>query len=151
MIACFPEDEQHHLYLMGPSGQWIQKKKRNITVLGPVEEKAAHRFVSLCDVGLIPYDETRLYYQLAYPTKLSFYLTAGIAFMATPVSEVESVNEHIGAGWLAPISEWGNLIRNCSKEEIRIRKNNAQKAGARYSWDRILSGNRLIREGQNDV
>lgn len=144
MIDGFPEDEKYHFYLLGPSGQWIQNKKRNITVLGPVEEKSAHHFVSLCDVGFIPYDETRLYYQLAYPTKLSFYLTAGIAFISTPVAEVKAVNERTGAGWLASVSEWGDLIRELSGDGIRQKKTAAKEHGARFGWEKILDQNRFI-------
>jgi hypothetical protein len=37
--------------------------------------------VARCDVGLIPYDDSREYYNIAYPTKLSSYIVAGIPFL----------------------------------------------------------------------
>lgn len=144
MIDGFPEDEKYHFYLMGPSGQWIQNQKSNITVLGPVEEKSAHHFVSLCDVGFIPYDETRLYYQLAYPTKLSFYLTAGIAYISTPVNEVKRVDAAVHGGWLLPISEWKNQICRDSLDVLQKKKENVQKNRTGYEWDSILTANRFI-------
>jgi len=144
LLEVFPEDERYHLYLLGPSGEWISDIHRNITYLGPVQEEIAHHFVSTCDAGLIPYDEKRLYYNLAYPTKLSFYITAQIPYISTPVDEVKDVDEAIHGGWLAPVSGWGELIQSISKEAIQDRKKHVMEHSPKYLWDNILSANHFI-------
>ena len=141
---AFPEDENLQLYLMGTGGEWIHPEKKNITCLGSLEEETAHRFVSLCDVGLIPYDETRLYYHLAYPTKLSFYLTAGIPFLSTPVEEIRRAVEGLDGGWLAPVSEWEKRIRSLSREEIGGKRENVLRRQSAFFWETILDRNRWI-------
>ncbi len=144
LLEAFPEDENLHLYLMGTGGEWIHPEKKNITCLGSLEEETAHRFVSLCDVGLIPYDETRLYYHLAYPTKLSFYLTAGIPFLSTPVEEIRRAVEGMDSGWLAPVSEWEKRIRSLSREEIGGKRENVLRRQSAFFWETILDRNRWI-------
>ena len=144
MIESFPDDEHVHLYLLGPMGEWIDKLQNNITYLGALEEKSAHYFVSMCDVGIIPYDETRLYYNIAYPTKLSFYITADIAYLSTPVDEVMKTDKRVQGGWLAPFSEWTDIYLSVTKADIRIKKETIMHISDEYLWDAVLAKNKFI-------
>ena len=112
MVRIFM-DTNTKLILMGPHGEWIGKfarGKRTIRYLGAMAEQVAHRVCSLCDVGLIPYDETRFYYNIAFPTKLSFYVTAGIGVLSTPVAEVARMAPLCSRIVMAPMREWRDLI-----------------------------------------
>ena len=144
LISSFPDDEKIHLYLLGTNGEWINSKSKNITYLGALEEGEAQSFVSKCDVGLIPYDNERLYYNIAYPTKLSFYLTAGIPYLSTPVAEVERENIKIDGGWLHPISEWNKQFLSITKNEIKIKKQNVIQNSRNYLWDSIFEKNQFL-------
>ncbi len=142
MIDCFKSLPSARLYLMGPMGEWISEYLasndiRNVFYLGARDEKKAHQIVSFCDLGLIPYDETRLYYNIAYPTKLSFYITAGIPYLATPVKEVLMIeNEKIG--YTGAINDWKCIIGNLSKSEIIDMKKKVQAISDNFTWNSIM-------------
>ena len=144
LIESFPKAPGIHLYLLGTNGEWIKEMQGNITYLGPMEEVKAHYFVSLCDVGLIPYDESRLYYNIAYPTKLSFYITAKIPYISTPVKEVCRVDNDINGGWIESINKWTGLFNKLTKEEIARKKANIEVVSDDFLWDKIFSRNIFI-------
>lgn len=146
MLNSFPESSGMHLFLMGTNGEWISSKNKNITYLGSFDDKDAHFFASKCDVGLIPYDENRLYYNIAYPTKLSFYITANIPYISTPVSEVIAVNNNLDGGWLAPISDWNSLFSGLTKLDIMEKKKKVEKKASRFLWDYIFDRNKFIKK-----
>ena len=100
------------------------------------DEETAHQIVAQCDLGLIPYDENRLYYNIAFPTKLSFYLTAGISYLSTPVKEVMKLHDK-SMGYVGAIEEWPTLIKMLSKEEISIVKMTVRNNN-NYLWDHIF-------------
>jgi len=83
---------RNNIYLLGDAGEWLTNSPyldSNIKYLGSMDEKSAHTFVAKCDVGLLPYDSTRFYYNLCYPTKASFYITAGLPFISTHLKEMK--------------------------------------------------------------
>ena len=136
------------LYLMGPMGEWVEeyldrKNIRNVYYLGAKNERIAHQIVSMCDLGLIPYDETRLYYNIAFPTKLSFYITAGIPYLATPVKEVMMI-ENQKLGYTGTLGDWANIISGLSKDDIAYSKRNIKDKKRDYIWGSILSHCKLI-------
>ena len=150
MIDSFKETPSARLYLMGPMGEWVEEylannEIYNVYYLGEKDEETAHRIVCICDLGLIPYDENRLYYNIAYPTKLSFYLTAGIPYLATPVKEVEMLhNENIGITGI--ISEWSTIINNLTEDQIFNMKREIETKQEQYTWDYLLKRCRMINE-----
>ena len=146
MVDLFPESDEYELLLMGTNGEWLKEytKKRNVRWYGALEEQEAHKLVSTCDIGIIPYRTDRLYNNLAYPTKLSFYITAGIPYLSTPVAEVERENSNINGGWLLPVTEWNSMIQNVKKEEIMIKKANVVKHINEYLWESILDNNKFV-------
>lgn len=139
MIQSFPISKQKELILMGNDGQWLTKEiiQENITYLGVLSEEDAHYIVSKCDIGLIPYDDKLLYYNLAYPTKLSFYITAGIPFLSTPVNEVKNINE-MEIGWSRYLKDWGDFFESISSEELIQKKENVEKIRHLFLWDNTL-------------
>lgn len=146
MIDQFPERQDIKLILMGTDGEWIKGLKRtNLDYLGAKEEKDAHKIVAKCDVGLIPYDDSRLYYNLAYPTKLSFYITAGIPILSTPVDEVTRVNKKNEICWCYKLDDWEKCILDISKKDIYSRKEQIDKIKRNYTWDIIFQNNELMK------
>ena len=145
MIDKFPKDPRYQLILMGTGGDWIeQRTDKNITYLGPVEEIIAHAVTHKCDIGLIPYDEKKEYYNIAYPTKLSFYLSAGIAYLSTPVHEVERIDEMHQFGWTSEIDKWDKLICELKKEELVQKKKNSNDVKQQFYWENVLNMNTFL-------
>lgn len=141
MVEILKELENINLILMGTEGEWIAEKYsnyKNIYYLGEQDENLAHKIVSQCDLGLIPYDKNRKYYNIAYPTKLSFYITAGIPFLSTDVKEVKSINEKYQFGYIEDILKWDKMIEKMSKEEIEIRKKRIFENQEDFSWWNIF-------------
>ena len=134
LISSFPNNTRIHLYLLGPNGEWINTERENISYLGPIEEDIAHAFVSRCDVGIIP-----------YPTKLSFYITANLPFLSTPVSEVEVENEKINGGWLLPMKKWPEFFENIDIEDIKMKKDKIKEISGQYLWETIIRKNIFIK------
>ncbi len=143
MLDCFCGLESAKLYLMGPMGEWIEdyltsNSIHNVYYLGSKDERIAHQIVSQCDVGLIPYDEGRLYYNIAYPTKLSFYITAGIPYLSTPVKEVMMIQE-MRIGYVGSIEDWQAVLSGITKEEITKTKERVKGQRNEFTWDSIMS------------
>jgi glycosyltransferase involved in cell wall biosynthesis len=142
MIDIFSSHPNANLILMGLNGEWIDEKFgniQNIKYVGAQPEAIAHGIVSMCDIGLIPYDSQRFYYQLAYPTKLSFYITAGIPFLSTDVMEVRNVNTMHNFGILADIDQWPAVINALTKDQLSELKVNAAQAQDNFQWPNILA------------
>lgn len=134
------------LYLLGSNGDWINKYSHsdNIKYMGQYEENKAHYIVSKCDIGLIPYKSDRLYYNLAYPTKLAFYVTAGITFLSTPVDEVKNVHEKYSIGFIEEIDRWDNTLKSVTKQQIEIEKRKVKKQTQEFEWNTICRMNKTI-------
>lgn len=149
MIDSFPQREDTNLFLLGVGGEWIEEylnttNKKNILYLGAFEEDTARNIVARCDVGLIPYDDKRLYYNIAYPTKLSFYITAGIPYMSTPVAEVNLVQDKNKMGFVKPMSEWNEVFSSMSREEIAKNKDRICSEKKFFLWEEIFKDCRFI-------
>lgn len=132
---------EHKLHLLGSGGGWIAeriKNKPNISYLGEMSEKEAFNFVTKCDVGLIPYDKQRPYYNVAYPTKLSFYAVAGVPYLCTPVAEALSVQEQYECGWILPIEAWREFIEALTFKQVASKKNTVFEVGESFTWASTL-------------
>ena len=148
MISIFKNLSSARLYLMGPMGEWIEEYLSNegidnVFYLGAKDEKTAHQIVSQCDLGLIPYDECRLYYNIAYPTKLSFYITAGIPYLSTPVKEVIKLH-HDNIGFIGSMEEWPSTIKEITKEKISAAKAIVGNNCNEFTWNSILQKCHLL-------
>jgi hypothetical protein len=140
MIDIFSKNKNAELVLLGVGGEWILERSypNNVHYLGSQDEFIAHYITSLCDIGLIPYDSSRSYYNIAYPTKLSFYLTAGIPFLSTPVSESISIFKNFEIGFIEEIENWTNFIEMLTINLLEDQKKRAALLGKEFNWDAIF-------------
>lgn len=74
--------------------------------MGSYSEEEAIQIVSSCDIGLVPYDESRLYYNMCYPTKNSFYITAGIPILIIPLEESLNQLEKYDILFIEKLENW---------------------------------------------
>ncbi len=135
------QGSRNTLFLLGAGGDWIPdriRESRNILYLGELSEREAFRWVSDCDVGLIPYDSTRHYYNVAYPTKLSFYVAAGIPYLCTPVVEALEIHRRYECGWILPIDQWQEVIDGIDAADLASRKKSAIGSSNDFTWESTL-------------
>ena len=139
----------HELYLCGQGGEWLREcadHLTNVHYLGPLEEADAHKLVSECDCGLIPYDEKLSYLKIVFPIKASFYITAGIPFLSTKIPEL--VDHFSDSAIFAPIDQWGAFLGDTDLPHlIRELRDNSRLKQHHYEWrsiiDRWFSGDEL--------
>ena len=100
--------------------------------------------VSSCDIGLIPYNQKGFYYNICYPTKASFYITAGIPFISTQLAELknEFLNQKVCI--FADFTDWSLVLKNLSNEEIQQLKENVNKISSHYTWENLIENNKYI-------
>ena len=140
IIEIFKENTNLILVLLGSEGEWISDDKEiteNIVYLGSLEEQEAHEIVAQCDIGIINYDEDKLYYNICFPTKVSFYVSAGIAILSTPLKEL--TNEFDGIFIFSKIKDFKETIQQISQKEIINCKNNVVSIKQNYTWKHLLS------------
>jgi glycosyltransferase involved in cell wall biosynthesis len=133
----------HYLLLLGPGGEWIDhelqnKQIQNIKYLGTFSDQVALQISSLCDVGVIPYDDSRFYYNMCYPTKVSFYLAAGLPILCTKLVETQQVLSDINVAQFLSINKWKNFISENSRDELYILKQNVLQHRHNFYWSSIL-------------
>ncbi|OXG08761.1 glycosyltransferase involved in cell wall biosynthesis [Flavobacterium araucananum] len=141
MINLFFNIPDSLLILIGPQGEWINKIKLsdNVKYLGDFQENEAHYLVSKCDVGLVPYDESKFYYNLCYSTKVSFYITAGIPILSTRLKEMVFIFKNKEMIIFDTISKWENIIQSLTKEHIFTMKKNVIIEKQNYYWEALLN------------
>ena len=122
------------LYLCGTGGEWI-KEEDNIKNLGPLDESCAHYIVSQSDIGLIPYDSSKLYYNIAYPTKLAFYITAGIPFISTDVKEVRNIHQKYHIGYISDVDDWHDLFSTIDTDAVNDQKKKVRDIIDEFTWE----------------
>lgn len=135
-------NSKHELYLMGNDGEWINlSDKKNIFYIGSFDEYHALVKTSQFDMGVIPYDNTAFYYNLCYPTKNSFYLSAGLPILSTPLEETRNVfrllNEDIAI--FSEMTNWKSIIENLDRSRITSLQQNVKKIKSKIYWNNILS------------
>ncbi|SDO28910.1 hypothetical protein [Vreelandella arcis] len=131
----------HSLILLGVGGSWIKSEynqNENIFYLGSYPEKKAQNIVRQCDVGLIPYDENRFYYNICYPTKASFYAASGLPILSTPLKELKNHFTEETA-FFAPLSEWGSLLSdpNLPIKAKVMASTVLDKTSQNFYWDNL--------------
>ena len=140
LISLF-RDRKELLILLGEWGEWIKElpTSGNIHYIGKHNEDYAQFLVSKCDIGLIPYDDTKFYYNLCYPTKASFYICAGIPFLSTPLKELMYVFNDYQMTYFVPFGEWPVFIdNNKCRNQIREIKSVVHKNKSNFYWKSLL-------------
>jgi len=79
------------------------------------------------------------YYNLCYPVKLPFYLTAGISFLSTPTLEAIKINEVLNNGFVMEIDRWSSFIRNVRKEDLLEIREKDLSIKDQYSHEFVIS------------
>ncbi|WP_264566687.1 hypothetical protein [Flavobacterium sp. N3904] len=140
LISIF-SNRKEILILIGEWGEWMldYKLSSNIFYLGKFQEEHAHYLTSKCDVGIIPYDETRFYYNICYPTKASFYITAGIPFLSTPLLELKNVFEDSGIVYFVPFKEWESFINDFDIASFFDIKKRIKNEKYKFYWNDLLN------------
>lgn len=127
------------LVLIGINGEWIlENKYRNTLYLGSYDEKEALNIVSNCDIGLVPYDSNRFYYNLCYPTKNSFYISAGIPLLITPLKESLNQLSKYDILFIETLDKWSELLKKISKSEIEEKKKKIEKIKNKFLWENLI-------------
>lgn len=145
VIAIFGRIQNVLLILLGAEGDWIQEEKLplNVIYLGSLAESEAHYVVSKCDMGLIPYDENRLYYNICYPTKVPFYLMAGIPILSTPLKELQQLYVDKDMFLFSPLGSWSDTIGSLTIMELDNMKQHVLDNKDSLTWDSVLNGLQL--------
>ncbi|WP_313213961.1 hypothetical protein [Soonwooa sp.] len=141
MISIFKKTP-YNLFLMGIEGDWIKDMElKNVFYLGAFPEPIALKITSMCDYGLIPYDESKHYFNLCYPTKVSFYLSAGLPLFSTPLKEtILALKEYGELGIFVPLANWDIFLQsNIDIEKKALLKMNVNSVRDKFTWKYILS------------
>jgi glycosyltransferase involved in cell wall biosynthesis len=140
LIEVFINIKNATLILIGSDGDWISNSilPMNVKYLGGFDEDVAQVIVSYCDVGVIPYSEDVFYYNLCYPTKASFYLSAGIPILSTPLVELKNVLSETETTYFLPLKDWDRFVMNINKEYIDVMKKKVTTIQERFYWDEII-------------
>jgi len=139
LISTFYNREEI-LILIGEWGDWLKdyNLSKNIFYLGKFEEKYAQYLSSKCDIGIIPYDDNRFYYNICYPTKASFYITAGIPFLSTPLLELKNVFDPLEMVFFVAYNDWKVFMDNFDKTSLSAVKEKIQAENYKFCWDELL-------------
>ena len=140
LIAIFQNQKNGILILLGSGGDWILEIKnlKNIFYLGNYTEEEAHFITSNCDIGLIPYDAKLFYYNLCYPTKVSFYITAGIGLLCTPLGELQRIFEYTDSVVFKPIDEWESFISSLDRNQLKSLQLKTKNIQNNFTWHSLL-------------
>jgi len=129
------------LILIGNDGSWLNNVvlPDNVYYLGNFDESVAHKITALCDIGLIPYDENKFYYNLCFPSKVSFYITAGIPVLSTGLKELQNVFKDSNNIKFVSFNDWDDFVENTAKGQVLSMKSEAKKLTAAFSWPSVLN------------
>lgn len=141
----------HRLCLMGDGGEWLDTEYRNnekIVNFGALPEPLALRLAASFDLGLIPYDQSKMYYNMCFPTKASFYHAAGLPFLSTPL--VELMNHfYAPEAFFCDMEKWTEFLSSTKNIDlIRLGRATVELGGAeRVHWQRLWQEFRLSAQG----
>lgn len=144
-LEIFAKSKTSELILIGIDGDWIKALDyNNVHYLGKFDEKTALAIASKCDIGIIPYCEDKLYYNICYPTKNSFYIAAGLPILCTPLNETMRVFEAFPEmAFFHSLENWENFLSTVSPNQIRNAKEEVATAKKNFSWDFLLGQMKL--------
>ena len=146
LISLFHDLPDLCLILLGDWGEWLLEYSLpdNVVYLGNKSNTEARRIVSACDLGLIQYDSSRFYYNLCFPTKVSFYLTAGIPVLSTPLTELMAHFRNSEGVFFLDIDHWPEFLRSLDENSLAKGKVGAVRDSVGYEWSNLLSNSRFL-------
>lgn len=139
-LSIFINNPEVLLVIIGTDGEWLKElSKENIRYLGAYDEREALQIAAQCDIGIVPYNEDKLYYNICYPTKNSFYMAAGLPILSTPLLETMRVfNQYPEIAFFIPIKEWNFFLNKMTTDEVIRLKKIVQQVQVNFSWDYLL-------------
>lgn len=140
LLLAFSGEDNNLLIILGNDGEWLNtiKLPKNILYLGNFEEHEAHYIVSKCDIGIIPYNADKFYYNLCFPTKVSFYLTAGLPILSTPLKELQNIFKNEEMILFVPFVKWKSVLNNFDKNKMLKMKQVVTVSKESYYWTSLL-------------
>ncbi|MDC8098920.1 hypothetical protein [Chryseobacterium rhizosphaerae] len=129
-----------YLFLVGVGGEWLNERLKNINniiYLGSFDEQQAMEITSECDFGIMHYDSSKFYYNLCYPTKNSFYISAGINVVSTKLVESQNVISKYNIFLFEDFNKWKKIIDNPLQYFEDLDEINEYIKGQFY-WNNIL-------------
>jgi len=146
LIELFKGINSINLILLGNWGEWLLDftLPRNVIYLGNNENTVAQKIVSKCDFGLIPYSDERFYYNLCFPTKISFYLTAGLPVLTTPLTELKYHFKDSESVYFEKFDKWETFLSSLTVDFIVKAKMNAKKESINFEWHSILTSSKFL-------
>lgn len=146
LIDLFSELKNVSLILLGDWGEWLNNYKLpfNVIYLGNKNHDIAQQIVSKCDLGLIQYSADRFYYNLCFPTKISFYLTAGLPVLTTPLTELKTHFSTSECVYFVEFDQWKTFLLSMDTDFINKSKLNAKIEGEKYEWASVLSYSKFL-------
>lgn len=140
LLNIFRSKKNELLVILGSGGEWINDiiLPENIIYMGNYEERAAHYIVSKCDIGIIPYNADRFYYNMCYPTKASFYITAGLPVLSTPLKELQNIFSDKGVFLFSDFEDWDKVIEGIDNTVILKLKKEVDIIKERFYWESLL-------------
>ena len=85
----------------------------------------------------------RLYYNICYPTKVPFYLMAGVPILSTPLRELQQLYADKEMFLFSPLNSWSETIGSLSKLELDNMKQQVLKNRDSLTWDSVLNSLQL--------
>lgn len=140
MINIFAATPEYQLVLLGTDGEWIAEQfshLKNLRYLGSLDEADAQHAVMCCDIGILPYDNEKLYYNICFPTKVSFYISAGIPVLSTPLKELQLYFRRKDFIRFAEFKDWKDVLGDMEKD-IFVLKESAKNEAPNLSWENII-------------
>ncbi|MGV0966192.1 hypothetical protein [Empedobacter falsenii] len=138
LIEIFQNNSNAVLYLMGTNGEWLKNFEfaASIKYIGSFEEEEAMYIASKCDVGVLHYDENKLYYNICFPTKASFYLGAGLPVLSTPISELLHNFEDIFI--FSQLDRFATKLNEINKSDLVVHEKKVCDIQHLFYWETLL-------------
>src|SRR3989338_2614956 len=110
-----------------------EKKYGNFHYLGLKRKEDLPRYISIFDVGIIPY-QMNGYGQAAYPVKVMEYLSCGIPVVATDLPSLSELKDKKVIYTAKTLQEFIKKCRIAIKENDRILRMKRIRIAKKYSW-----------------
>jgi glycosyltransferase involved in cell wall biosynthesis len=146
LLKLFTEITHINLILLGDWGEWLYNYNLplNVSYLGNKSHCIAQQIVSKCDFGLIQYNADRFYYNLCFPTKISFYLTSGLPVLTTPLTELKNHFINSECVYFVEFDKWKEFLLSVTPEFIDNAKMNAKKESVNYEWTSVFTSSKFL-------
>lgn len=130
------------LYIMGYGGDWIKAAHpaANIHLLGSLTHAEAEQYVKGCDVGLLLYPSEEKLFDIAFPVKMSLYITSGKPIVSLDSPTMKEFIEKNAVGLVTPLAGLkGTIITIAADHDLRNRlAANCAKIKESLYWDAIF-------------